>query len=629
MSRIESSGPPYTGWATFAYPRKSSRDYRALLEKQLRAGANFVWGGHNNPGWVDLNKHEPALSYAVYEEALDPGAPRHEEAKGMLDAQVRFLEVCRDLGMPIVFPIGYQIQMGRWWEIRHPEHLRRDRHGKVLDWGGVSASIYSPRYQEDISRYYRWVAETLIEPFKDIVLMVNLADEPFGGDYSSHAEAEFRKRHGFGFDDVGEYPENQRLLGEFQSDVIVDYARWSADAWHQVCPEIPSTMSFCGFHGREENFMPTVVNLFRKTPPYFEITFDLYPRDGPFDHPITVPDIQSLWFFLTQLGCLSRRYRKPLWLWPTGNSWGTGQESRDPGQVSDAVANMVYGVDRMAASGGIVKGLAIWNFNCNNQGLFDDPHPTAYDPEVMFQRLSEGFRAVAPVMRQTLQPQPPGGNRLGVYAPPEPGFLRVGRSRALVARLGQPETRPYDFSALEILFQQAEPFDVYESLDSIPDDCSVLVVLPECLEELPEKTREALRSWLTGGRTLLIRPRMADLFRIQYKGAPFEKYTVEGGVLLIADTDRALRLEHRAIYEPLWREILPSLALAPVFHYRVPWREFWYNLTGGRARIDIDLAEGQQARIHGLDCSTNGSKQGPDRVDLELPHHAFATVEKI
>jgi len=93
--------------------------------------------------------------------------------------------------------------------------------------------------------------------------------------------------------------------------------------------------------------------------------------------------------------------------------------------------------------------------------------------------------------------------------------------------------------------------------------------------------------------------------------------------------DRALRLEHRAIHEPLWREILPSLVLSPVFHYRVPWREFWYNLTGERTRIDIDLAEGRQARIHGLDCSTNGSKRGPDCVDLELPHHAFATVEKI
>jgi hypothetical protein len=122
---------------------------------------------------------------------------------------------------------------------------------------------------------------------------------------------------------------------------------------------------------------------------------------------------------------------------------------------------------------------------------------------------------------------------------------------------------------------------------------------------------------------------MADLVQVRYEGAPFEKHILEGGVLLVADTDRALRLEHRAVYESLWRELFPSLDPSPVFHYRVPWRDFWYNLSGGQTRIGVDLLEGRCARVHALDCSTNGSKQGPDRVDLELPHHTFATVEKI
>jgi len=618
--------PPFAGWATIIYPLEAKPAFRAMLEKQHAGGANFVWIGHNNPGWVEPGKAEPGLSYAVYEEATDPAATYHEEAKRVLRALRDFLEVCREMQIPVVLPMGYQIQMGHAWVARHPDHVRRHADGKVIDWGGVSASFYSPQYREDIIRYYEWVARTIVDPFREIILMVNLADEPFGGDYSAAAEAEFRRLYGYGFGDVGEDIERQRALGRFQSDMIVSYATWSAERWHAVCPDIPSTMSFCGSHGREENLMPTVENLFSKTPPHFEITFDLYPRDGPFDHAITPPDVTALWVFLTQLGGLSRKFNKPLWIWPTGNSWGTGQASSDPGHVSDAVANVYYNVDRIVAAGGRVKGLAIWNYNCNNQGLFNDPHETVYDPEIMFERLSESFSEVRPVMRRSLQapwePQP----RIALFAPPEPGFLRIGRTRASVCRLEDSETRPYDFSALEAFAHYSKPFVVFGEMEDLPTGCDTLIVLPETIEEIPAALQAALKAWPGEGRTLVVSPALASLFNApQQSGGPLE---LGPGTLWIADLGQAFRLESAEGNAPLWHAVFKDSETSPVFHYEVPWRVFGYNLTGFDQPIAEKMDEGDLGTIVDREAAPIVERSGQGVLEGVLSHHSFIRIDR-
>ncbi len=187
----------YAGWAMEAYPEQSAADMEAMVRRVTRAGANVVWIGHNNPGEVDAAKVEPGLSYAVYEAYLDPADPRHEAAVAMVEAQHRMLAACRAAGVKAVLPVGYQIQMGAAWNSRHPDSLRLDAKGQPLDifGGGVSASFYAAAYRRDIEAYYRWVDAEFVRPYADVLLMLNLADEPIGGDYSSSAEAEFRRRY--------------------------------------------------------------------------------------------------------------------------------------------------------------------------------------------------------------------------------------------------------------------------------------------------------------------------------------------------------------------------------------------------------------------------------------------------
>jgi len=38
--------------------------------------------------------------------------------------------------------------------------------------------------------------------------------------------------------------------------------------------------------------------------------------------------------------------------------------------------------------GGELRGIAYWNYNVKEQGLYNDIHPTAYDVETMFARVS-------------------------------------------------------------------------------------------------------------------------------------------------------------------------------------------------------------------------------------------------
>lgn len=67
----------YAGWAMDAYPGDSVAYHKSEMARQLAAGANVVWLGHNNPGDVIPGKVEPALSYAVWAAYRDPSARYH------------------------------------------------------------------------------------------------------------------------------------------------------------------------------------------------------------------------------------------------------------------------------------------------------------------------------------------------------------------------------------------------------------------------------------------------------------------------------------------------------------------------------------------------------------------------
>jgi hypothetical protein len=240
--------------------------------------------------------------------------------------------------------------------------------------GGVSASFYAPGYRRDIEEYYRWVDAQFARPYGDVLLMLNLADEPLGGDSSAHAEAEFRRKHGFGFAGVGADLDRQRLLGEFQSRYIVHYAIYSAELWAEINPGLRVTMSFDGAQARQTYTLPDVEALFRDTPPNFVVTFDAYPRDGLPHVSLSDGDLVGLFLLARSVGLYSARYAKPVWLWAAANSWGLSQASPDPGSVSDAVANGIYLALQVRQTGGDLQGIVYWNYNVKEQGLYNDTH---------------------------------------------------------------------------------------------------------------------------------------------------------------------------------------------------------------------------------------------------------------
>ena len=130
---------------------------------------------------------------------------------------------------------------------------------------------------EDIRRYYEWVDERLVRPYRDTILMLNLADEPSGGDYSPWAEAEFIARYGYGFADVGDDPTRLMQLGAFQSNYIAEYAAWSAEQWAGLEPDLPTTMSFEGATARVHFHLPLVEAVFARTngERTFDYTYDV------------------------------------------------------------------------------------------------------------------------------------------------------------------------------------------------------------------------------------------------------------------------------------------------------------------------------------------------------------------
>ncbi|MFN2217883.1 MAG: hypothetical protein ACK2UA_04710, partial [Anaerolineae bacterium] len=421
-----------------AYPEDSARQMEATVRRLVDNGANVVWIGHNNPGVVDPDKVEPGLSYAVYEAFLDPADPRYGAAAAVVEAQHRMLLACRKAGVKAVLPVGYQIQMGRVWNENHPADLRLDAAGQPLAiyGGGVSASFYAPSYRRDIEAYYRWIEAEFVQPYADLLLMLNLADEPIGGDYSAHAEAEFERIHGFGFDEVGDDPGRQRPLGQFQSRYVVEYAIYSAALWEQIHPGLPVTMSFDGAQARQTFTMPDVEALFRDTPSNFVVTFDAYPRDGMPDVPLDDGDLTGLFLLARSAGLYSARYGKLLWLWAAANSWGLSQASADPGSVSDAVANGIYLALLVRQGGGDLQGIAYWNYNVREQGLYNDTHDTAYDPETMFNQVS----AVLPALRSLMRSAPSQPEVL-ILAPPARSYEQIGAGRASVLLEVQPYQR--------------------------------------------------------------------------------------------------------------------------------------------------------------------------------------------
>jgi hypothetical protein len=547
----------------------------ATVRRMVENGANVVWIGHNNPAVVDPDKVEPGLSYAVYEAVIDPANPHHEAAVAIVEAQHRMLVACRKTGVQAVLPVGYQIQMGLAWNESHPGDLRRDAAGQLLDiyGGGVSASFYAPSYRRDIETYYRWVEAEFVRPYADVLLMLNLADEPIGGDYSAHAEAAFRQMYGFGFEQVGDDPERQRLLGEFQSRYVVEYAIYSAALWEKIHPGLPVTISFDGAQARQTFSMPDVEALFRDTPSNFVVTFDAYPRDGLPNIPLSDQDLVGLFLLARSGGLYSARYGKPVWLWAAANSWGLSQASADPGSVSDAVANGIALALLVRQGGGELQGIAYWNYNVREQGLYNDTHDTAYDTETMFERVS----AVLPTLRRLMRSTPSRPEVL-ILSPPARSHEQIGAARASVLLEVQPYRR------LAILAKEGVNTAVVSTLEGWGlDGVRAIVALSPSPAHFSVSDLDLLRRFLERGGKVVTSPEVGAVLEGAVQEQPelvHDGLVEQQGNLYVAQEGIAVLFEdarHEAL-SGFWRELLgledpqPGYRIATddyVFHYQI------------------------------------------------------------
>jgi hypothetical protein len=489
-------GPRYAGWATEAYPSLSAATMQQIVARQRNAGANVVWIGHNNPGEVNAQVAEPGLSYAVYEALQDEADPRNADARAIVAAQERMLQAVRAQGLKAVFPVGYQSQMGSPWSAAHPDALRMESRGGVdRTTAVVNASFYSPDYRDDIRRYYEWVNAQFVRPYRDTILMLNLADEPSGGDYSVWAEAEFTVRNGYGFADVGDDAARIARLGEFQSNYIAEYAAWSASQWAELQPDLPTTMSFEGATARVHFQLPLVEAVFSRTPATFYPTFDAYPRDGPPEAALDDVELIRLFTLVRSLGHYSARYSRPFWLWSTANSWGLAQASPQPANVADAVANAYYLALLARQTGGWLQGIAVWNYNVVGQGLYNDTNRTTYDPDAMFARVSESL----PRIRQILA-APAGATRVLLLAPNGFPFRLLGATRMV-----DPFAfRSYEFHRLAVFARNNVPAAVVSTLAG--EDLSrvaTIVVLARYAQDVPDEDAQRLRGYLDRGGTVV------------------------------------------------------------------------------------------------------------------------------
>jgi hypothetical protein len=423
-ARAAPAGGAYAGWVMDAYPNMSSQDFVTTLTQMKRAGANLVWLGHNNPVGVDPNAREVALSYAVYAAATNPADPQYAAAQSIIAAQRRALDAARGVGMQLVLPIDYQTQMGPVWDAAHPDSLRRGPDGSILNYGGESASPYDGQFRADTVRYDQWIEQQFVTPYRDVILMVMMTNEPTGVDYSPPADAAFYGRYGYHFADVGKDPVRQTELGAFQSHVMDDYAIWAAQQWETIDPALTVTLTFDGSPARNNQQAPALEDLFRDTPPNFEPAWDAQIENGPPSTALNDSDVTALATLVGTLAHFSAKYHRPYWLWSSGNSWGLGQASSDPSNIADAIANLHMLADLSRQGGGLLRGIALWAYNVRGQGLFNDGYDPVYDPAALFSRLS----AALPAIRQILEgPAGPGANAI-VLAPNDLPDQQIGAS---------------------------------------------------------------------------------------------------------------------------------------------------------------------------------------------------------
>lgn len=368
------------GWAFVAYPKDNLQQMKSDLRRMRNHGANIVYIGHANPGEPD-NLTEPGLTFSVYY-AIKNQTPLASRAHEIKDAVARAVQAAGEVGIDVVLPIGYQLQMGREWNVANQLHLRRNPDGSPMThWdSGPTASPYSPQFQQDIREYYDWIDKEFVRSNTHIVAL-NLGDEPMGTDYSSWAQDTFLERNGryFWDSDVA----YQR--GEFLSHVLADAAALLSSYWQEINPELWVMMTF--HVERTAPWYPDFEAVFAETPDNFVFAADTHYHDGLPNKPFQ--DISLLESMVRTLGWYSFVYDKPLMLWSSANNWGLRGTTFG---AKEAEQNFLIVLNESRRNGGKLSMIMVWGYNIRFQGMYGlDGAQIGFDPEHMFSIISTLF----------------------------------------------------------------------------------------------------------------------------------------------------------------------------------------------------------------------------------------------
>jgi hypothetical protein len=366
------------GWAYSPRWRKSRTEVVADLRRMRDLGCNTIYIGHNSAGDTNPDAYEPGLAPSNWY-AIAAATPSAADARIVVSAVNTSLDAAREVGLDVVLGIGYQIMMGDEWNDAHPDDLRLNRNGDLLKhWGSVfTASPYSEVYRRDIREYYGWINQTFVLPNPHVVAL-NLADEPMGSDFSSHAMAAFQARYGVSFQAA-----TNAQRGEFLTGVIPDYAAWSANFWDRLNPDVRTMMTF--HVQRDAPFLPDVERIFAQTPPSFVFSEDTHLDDGLIDRAITAENVRLLYGMCRTFGWLSQVYGKSLMLWTAANAWGLKRN----GGLAEARQNLDIVHDATRQAGGEIGMLMAWGWNIKFQGVYDDEGNFAADKDSMIAGVSQ------------------------------------------------------------------------------------------------------------------------------------------------------------------------------------------------------------------------------------------------
>jgi hypothetical protein len=280
-----------------------------------------------------------------------------------------------------------------------------------------------------------------------------------------------------------------------------------------------------------------------------------------------------------------------VWLWAAANSWGLGQASPDPGTVSDAVANGLYLPLLVGQGGGNMQGIAFWNYNVMEQGLYNDTHDTSYDPDTMFTQVSGVLPLLRQLMAGSAEVSPLQGHPESVLilSPPARSYEQIGAVREAVLL----EVQPYQ--RLAILAKEGINAAVVSSLEGWSlEDVRTVVVLSPSVGYVSGGDLALLRGFLAQGGRVVTSPDVGAALAAATHAGPELVYgglVVRQGNLYLAQQGIAVLFEERRqdVLGGFWQEVLGLAASQPGYRIVTDRYVFYYHLGPGPVVVSWDL----------------------------------------